>query len=102
MPRRNHRLTARVIALTGGWTLFAFAGIYRWTTVPLAAGTAIVAALSPPRFGRGAARWLDGALLAAIVVMAVQLVPLPQALRLRVAPSSVAYEHTARILPPEG
>ena len=91
----------RLLVLTNGWTLFAFAGIYRWTTVPLAAGTALVAALSPPRFGRGAVRWLDGALVAAILVMAVQLVPLSQPLRLRIAPSSVAYERIVRIAPPD-
>jgi O-antigen ligase len=82
-------------------TLFAFAGIYRWTTVPLAVGTAIVAVLSPPRFGRGATRWLDGALLAAIVVIAIELIPLPGPVRVHVAPSSIAYEHTVRIAPTE-
>ncbi|PYQ72812.1 MAG: hypothetical protein DMG01_23560, partial [Acidobacteria bacterium] len=80
--------------MTSGWTLFAFAGIYRWTTVPLAAGTVLVAALSPPRVGRGAARWLDLALIVSILIMAAQLVPLPQSVRLRVAPSSVAYDQT--------
>jgi len=87
--------------LTSVWTLFAFAGIYRWTTVPLAAGTLLVAALSPPRFGRGATRWLDAALVAAILVMAAQLVPLSQPLRQRIAPASVTYEQTVRVAPPD-
>ena len=87
--------------MTSGWTLFAFAGIYRWTTVPLAAGTVLVAALSPPRVGRGAARWLDLALIVSILIMAAQLVPLPQSVRLRVAPSSVAYDQTVHVAPPD-
>ena len=79
------------------WTLFAFAGIYRWTTVPLALGVAGLVVLVPPRIASRGARLGDLALIAAVGAIAVQLIPLPVGLRLAVAPSSIAYEQVARV-----
>jgi O-antigen ligase len=71
------------------WALFAFAGAYRWTLVPLAIGAAALASISPPRLFRSH-RWLDGALLACLFVTAAQAVPLPAGLRLALSPASAA------------
>jgi len=88
-----------VLLCTAAWTLFAFAGIYRWTTIPLAIGVGLLACLVPPRVAPRGARVLDLALLAAVVAIAVQLIPLPAGVRLAVAPSSVAYDQIARVAP---
>jgi len=94
VERRRH---GRLIVLTASWTLFAFAGIYRWTTIPLAFGTLVVARLVRPRIGSGANRTLDLALVAVLAAVALQLVPLPSGLRLIAAPSSIAYERAVSV-----
>jgi len=77
--------------------LFAFAGTYRWTTVPLAIGVAVLLLLAPPRVARRGTRLTDLALITAVAAIAVQLIPLPLNLRLAIAPSSIAYEQIASI-----
>jgi len=77
--------------------LFAFAGTYRWTTVPLAIGVAVLLLLAPPRVARRGTRLTDLALITTVAAIAVQLIPLPLHLRLAIAPSSIAYEQIARV-----
>jgi O-antigen ligase len=55
--------------------------------------------LAPPRIGRGATTLVDAALLAALLVIAAQLVPLPPGVRLAVAASTVAYDQAVHIVP---
>jgi O-antigen ligase len=88
-----------VLLFVAGWALFAFAGIYRWTAVPLTVGVALLVFTARPRMTRHPFRALDLALLASGLAVALQLVPLPAHLRLAVAPSVIAYEQAVRIAP---
>ena len=68
------------------WTLFAFAGANLWTTLPLvAAAILLVFALRPP-IARPPRRILDAALAACLLVVGLQLLPLPPGLRLALSP----------------
>jgi len=91
-----------VILFATAWTLFAFAGIYRWTTVPLMASVLILTRLVRPRIATRANRALDLALIAALAAVALQLVPLPSALRPIAAPAAVAFERAVRVADPGG
>lgn len=77
---------AAVVALVG-WTLFAFAGAYRWTMVPALAGAlGLLVATRPRVLGRGS-RLLDAAILLTLAAGALQLVPLPARWRAALSPS---------------
>lgn len=84
----------------------AFAGAYRWTTVPLCAGVALLLAIARPSIGRGSGRLLDWSLLACLLVVAAQLVPLPAITRERLSPHAftvdrvVALDAEPEIRPP--
>lgn len=75
-----------------GWTLFAFAGVYPWTTIPLVAGTLILAAREQLSIGRSPHRWLDGALIVWLTLAAAALIPLPPAARLAFSPAAAALD----------
>jgi len=83
----------------------AFAGSYRWTTVPLCAGVAVLLAVERPAIGRRPARLLDWSLLACLLVVAAQLIPLSGPARAALSPqaalidSAVSLDATPRILP---
>jgi O-antigen ligase len=83
-----------------GWTLFAFAGVYPWTTVPLVAGTLILAARERPSIGRPPHRWLDGALIVWLTLAAAALIPLPPAARLAFSPAAAAVDRALWFNPP--
>jgi O-antigen ligase len=68
--------------------------------VPTAIGVALTAWIARPRIGGGANRVLDAALVGVLAVLALQLVPLPAALRLSVAPSAIAFERAVQITDP--
>jgi hypothetical protein len=76
--------------------------------LPIALGVGALAFLAPPRIARPGTRLSDLAFLTAAAVIAAQLIPLPYSLRLRIAPSSIAYEQIASLpaaaaaLPPAG
>ena len=63
-------------------------------------GVLILARLVRPRIASGPDRLLDGALIAALAVVALQLAPLPPGLRDSIAPSSVAFERAVQIVEP--
>jgi O-antigen ligase len=86
-----------LLLTTAAWALFAFAGIYRWTTAPLALLVAMLAFVVPPRIARPGTRLTDFALIAAVTAIAIQLIPLPFGVRSSIAPSSIAYEQVARV-----
>jgi putative inorganic carbon (HCO3(-)) transporter len=69
-----------------GWTLFAFAGAYRWTTIPLIAGAILLTLIVRPAIGRRTAAVFDLALAACLAGVALQLVPLAPRLRLALSP----------------
>jgi O-antigen ligase len=70
-----------------GWTLFAFAGVLRWTTVPVIAASIVVALVERPRIFKAPTRVLDFALLAWLLAAAASLVPLRSQTRLQIAPA---------------
>jgi O-antigen ligase len=55
--------------------------------------------LAPPRIAAGANRVLDWALACVLVVVAIQLVPLPSGFRAVAAPSAAAFERAVSIAP---
>lgn len=67
----------------------AFAGAYRWTTVPFCAGVALLLAIEGPSIGRGSGRLLDWSLLACLAVVAAQMIPLSIAWRERLSPRAI-------------
>jgi len=67
--------------VTLGWALFAFAGAYRWTVVPIAAGAIVTAFIVRPSIFRRPFRTLDAALVLCLAVTAAQLIPLPPNIR---------------------
>ena len=75
----------------------AFAGAYRWTTVPLCAGVALLLAIARPSIGRGSGRLLDWSLLACLLVVAAQLVPLPAPTRDRLSPQAFAVDRVVAL-----
>jgi O-antigen ligase len=77
----------------------AFAGTYRWTTVPLCAGVVLLVALTRPAIARGAAWPLDAALLLCLLAVFVQLFPLQAALRERLSPHALEVERVVALLP---
>jgi hypothetical protein len=74
------------------WALFAFAGVYEWTIVPLAGGAIALAAWVRPRIMRSPYRLLDGAILACLALSALQLVPVPPGIRGALSPGAVAID----------
>jgi O-antigen ligase len=85
------------LVVLAGWTLFAFAGFYPWTTIPLMAGALALAALERPKLVTAGTRVLDLALLAALGGMALQLVPLPAETRASLAPAATAFDRALRV-----
>jgi O-antigen ligase len=76
-----------VLTAVAAWALFAFGGAYPWTLVPIVTGTLALAILVRPAVWSRGSRAVDGAIIACLVVAALQLVPLPPAVRLRVSPA---------------
>jgi hypothetical protein len=77
--------------------LFAFGGAYTWATIPLIGGTLLLAAARRPSIFRRGERWIDGAVAVCLVVAALQLVDLPAALRLRLAPALAPVDRALRL-----
>jgi O-antigen ligase/polysaccharide polymerase Wzy-like membrane protein len=76
--------------------LSVFAHLYRWTAIPLTGGVILLALLTPPRFGRRTARLLDWTLVASLIAIALQLIPVSAGVRRWLTPAAVAYERTMR------
>jgi O-Antigen ligase len=81
------------------FTLFAFAGAYHWTTLPLLAGAMLLGAIVHPSIGRDSTRLLDFALAACLLVIAAQLVPLPSNLRQALSPRMNGVEELLWLAP---
>jgi len=97
MPRSRG---AAALLLIAGWALFAFAGAYLWTVVPIIAGSALVAATVRPAVVRRPQRVLDLTLLACLLVTAGQLIPLSSRARSVLSPSAAAIDRALLLNPP--
>jgi O-antigen ligase len=71
--------------------------VYRWTTVPFCAGVALLCAVQRPAIGRKPGALLDWALLACLIVVAAQMIPLPGATRDRLSPEAITVDAAVRI-----
>ena len=74
--------------MLSGITLFAFAGGYDWMVEVLALAALILFIIIRPAVARAGNRWLDLALVACALVVALSLIPLPQALRNTLSPAA--------------
>lgn len=97
MPRvpGASRVPAALAALAG-YTLFAFAGAYRWTVVPAMLAVGLLAVTTRPRILAGHRRAVDTALLLSLTAVAVQLIPLPAAVRDRFSPAAATLSAALR------
>jgi O-antigen ligase len=74
------------------WALFAFAGAYTWTLVPLAAGAVIAAIAARPSLLHRPYRLLDTALIAWLALAAAALAPLFPSVRNAIAPHAATLD----------
>jgi hypothetical protein len=72
--------------------VFAFAGAYNWTLVPLAAGAVLLTISERPSVLRPPYRLVDAALIAWLALAAAMLAPLPQSVRLAIEPHAAAVD----------
>ncbi|MEP7305040.1 MAG: O-antigen ligase family protein [Acidobacteriota bacterium] len=86
MRRFRRARPAWTLVAFAAWTLFAFAGAYLWTTLPLVAAAILLVFVVRPPIARPPQRILDQALAACLLVVALQLLPLPPGLRLALSP----------------
>ena len=82
-----------LVALVG-WTLFAFAGAYRWTLVPLFAGVVGLAAMARPRIASPPHTTIDLGLIACLAAIGSQIVPVPAGLRGALSPAAREVDRT--------
>lgn len=88
--------SATWLVLLAGWTVFAFGGTYRWTTIPFLLGVVWLAALEHPRPARRPFRLLDASIIACLTVVVLQLIPLPSGLRQWISPAALAFDSVMR------
>ena len=81
------------------WVLAALAGVYTITLAPAAVGLAVAAILVPPRILTPRTRLLDGSLIACVVFVLLQLMPLPPSLRHAVTPHALGVEAALTLTP---
>jgi O-antigen ligase len=103
MVRRSTGSRSRVavgLLIITGWALFAFAGAYLWTVVPIIAGSVVIAAAIRPPAVRRPQRALDLALVACLLVTAAQLIPLSPHARGVLSPSAAVIDGALLLVPP--
>src|SRR6185503_14255865 len=88
-PPSSTGVTSAALVLITGWTLFAFAGAYDWTVVPLICGALLLTIRERPSVAGSPNNILDTAMIAGLVMAATTLVSLPAAVRLAIAPRAV-------------
>lgn len=87
----RHDRSFWLLVATIAWAIFAAGGAYIWTAIPILAMVLVMALMTRPQIARsGETRLLDLTLIAALVAAALQLVPLPRALRLAAFPQREA------------
>lgn len=81
------------------WALFAFAGAYHWTLVPLIWGATLLTLIVRPRVAAASDRAVDFGLVACLVAVACQLAPLPLTVRRALSPAAAVVDDTLRVGP---
>ena len=82
------------------WSTFAVGGVYVWASAPLIVAAVALGATARPRPGVSReTRLLDGALLVGLALVAVQLVPLPEAVRSAVSPNADPVREALQLVP---
>ncbi|MBM3771588.1 MAG: O-antigen ligase family protein [Acidimicrobiia bacterium] len=94
---RQAGVTSTALVALIGWTLFAFAGAYRWTVVPVVLLAAAMVIGVRPRTLTPQARLLDAALLASAAAISLQLVPVPSSFRHAFSPTADAVDRALRV-----
>ena len=85
-PRASGIGGSTALVLIATWTLFAFAGAYTWTLVPVVCGALALAIRERPPIGRAPFGFLDGLLIVWMALAAAALLPLPASVRLTISP----------------
>jgi O-antigen ligase len=105
-------MNAAALGLLLAWTLFAFGGVYPWAFIPSLALSVSGFVSSRARRAvpaRGArfmaipargARLMDGALLLVLAASALQLVPVPAAVRTALSPATADYISRSTLVAP--
>jgi hypothetical protein len=99
VTRTTRSRGAAALLLIAGWALFAFAGAYPWTVVPIIAGGVLMGATIRPPAVRRPQRALDLALLACLLVTAGQLIPLSPHARSVLSPSAAGIDRALLLHP---
>jgi hypothetical protein len=81
------------------WSLFVFALRDRWALAVFSFGTLLFALVERPRIG-GSHRLVDGALSCCLALVAVQLIPVPAALRFALSPASLGIDRALLLVTP--
>src|SRR5258705_2307577 len=90
--KRSDAAGAAALLGLAAWTLFAFAGVLRWTTVPLSAGALLLAIYKRPAILPSPYKLIDAALIAWLLLAALMLAPVPARARLAIAPASATID----------
>lgn len=85
----THTVQTRVLNLALAWSLLAFGGVYVWALAPLTGAALFLLIASRPDLKASRYRLLDSALLAAVLVLVFQLVPLPRGVLAVLLPGTV-------------
>ncbi len=85
-------MAAGLLIATLGWSLFAFGAVYTWALVPVIIAALVACWLARPVIAARGERWLDGSLLAMLAAAGLQLIPLPQTVRLMLSPGIADYD----------
>ena len=89
---------ALAVSALVAWSLFAFGSVYRWTAWPTMIGAVFLALIEPPRLGgTQALRRFDAALILFLAAAAMQIVPLPAALRDTLSPRLATFDAMYRV-----
>ena len=88
------------LTLLAAFMLASIGGRYTWPTLPAVIGSAGLFLLSGVRVGAEAAtRWLDFVLVAALAVVALQMMPLPPAILRALSPATASLQDAYALQP---
>jgi O-antigen ligase/polysaccharide polymerase Wzy-like membrane protein len=84
-----HTTQSHLLNLALAWSLLAFGGVYDWSLAPLVAASAVLLVAARPNLLASRDRLLDTSLVAALAVIALQLIPIPRAVMGALSPGTV-------------
>jgi O-antigen ligase len=91
---RTATVASVVLVLAVAWPVFAFGGVYPWAYAVLAAISVAFAVTAVAAGGWRVDAWLTGAAAVVLVVVLLQLVPLPRDLLATLSPAAAAFLET--------